>query len=214
MTDKIPVSAMRTFLVLLNPFAPHLTSELWQRLNSPGDITAQAWPDHDETFLVEDEIEIVLQVNGKVRDRITVPLEATNEQLEAAARANEKVRNCGWRPDDSQSRGRSQKTCQRRRGLSRLCGMFKEFKEFAIKGNAIDLAVGVIIGAAFGGIVTSLVKDILMPPIGLLTGGLDFSNKFLVLKEAPGGGGLRHPGRRREGRRDHVELRQLHYRGH
>ena len=66
--------------------------------------------------------------------------------------------------------------------------MFKEFKEFAIKGNAVDLAVGVIIGAAFGGIVTSLVKDILMPPLGLLTGGLDFSNKFLVLKDAPGGG--------------------------
>ena len=66
--------------------------------------------------------------------------------------------------------------------------MFKEFKEFAVKGNAIDLAVGVIIGAAFGGIVTSLVKDILMPPIGLVTGGLDFSNKFLILKEAPGGG--------------------------
>src|ERR1700692_1109473 len=65
--------------------------------------------------------------------------------------------------------------------------MWKEFKEFAVKGNAIDLAVGVIIGAAFGGIVTSLVKDILMPPIGLLTGGLDFSNKFLILKEASGG---------------------------
>ena len=64
--------------------------------------------------------------------------------------------------------------------------MWKEFKEFAVKGNAIDLAVGVIIGAAFGGIVTSLVKDILMPPIGLLTGGLDFSNKFIVLKDAPG----------------------------
>ena len=65
--------------------------------------------------------------------------------------------------------------------------MLKEFKEFAVKGNAIDLAVGVIIGAAFGGIVTSLVKDILMPPISVLTGGLDFSNKFLVLKDAPGG---------------------------
>jgi large conductance mechanosensitive channel len=60
--------------------------------------------------------------------------------------------------------------------------MLKEFREFAIKGNAIDLAVGVIIGAAFGSIIASLVKDILMPPIGLLTGGLDFSNKFLVLK--------------------------------
>jgi large conductance mechanosensitive channel len=65
--------------------------------------------------------------------------------------------------------------------------MWKEFKEFAVKGNAIDLAVGVIIGAAFGGIVTSLVKDILMPPIGVLSGGLDFSNKFIILKDAPGG---------------------------
>ena len=65
--------------------------------------------------------------------------------------------------------------------------MLKEFKEFAIKGNAVDLAVGVIIGAAFGGIVNSLVKDILMPPVGLLIGGLDFSNKFLILKDAPGG---------------------------
>ena len=62
-----------------------------------------------------------------------------------------------------------------------MSDMWKEFKEFAVKGNAIDLAVGVIIGAAFGSIITSLVKDILMPPIGLLTGGLDFSNHFLPL---------------------------------
>ncbi|HEX7516549.1 MAG TPA: large conductance mechanosensitive channel protein MscL [Chthoniobacterales bacterium] len=66
--------------------------------------------------------------------------------------------------------------------------MLKEFKEFAIKGNAVDMAVGVIIGAAFGGIVASLVKDIIMPPLSLLTGGLDFSNKFVVLRDAPGGG--------------------------
>ena len=65
--------------------------------------------------------------------------------------------------------------------------MFKEFKEFAVKGNAFDLAVGVIIGAAFGGIVTSLVKDIIMPPISALTGGLDFSNKFIVLKAGKDG---------------------------
>src|SRR6266516_3990459 len=71
--------------------------------------------------------------------------------------------------------------------------MFKEFREFAIKGNAVDLAVGVVIGAAFGSIVTSLVKDILMPPIGLLTGGLDFSNKFLLLKNAPGGAAFATP---------------------
>ena len=65
--------------------------------------------------------------------------------------------------------------------------MWKEFKEFAIKGNAIDLAVGVIIGAAFGSIVTSLVKDVLMPPISVLSGGLDFSNKFIVLRPGENG---------------------------
>ncbi|HSV63298.1 MAG TPA: class I tRNA ligase family protein, partial [Chthoniobacterales bacterium] len=91
--EAIPISAMRTFLVLLNPFAPHITSELWNQLKSPGDITQQSWPRHEEAFLVEDEIEIVLQVNGRVRDRIKVPLEANDEQLEALARANEKVRN-------------------------------------------------------------------------------------------------------------------------
>jgi large conductance mechanosensitive channel len=59
--------------------------------------------------------------------------------------------------------------------------MLKEFREFAIKGNAVDLAVGVIIGAAFGAIVTSLVNDMIMPPIGRLLGGVDFSNLFVVL---------------------------------
>ena len=63
----------------------------------------------------------------------------------------------------------------------------KEFKEFAIKGNAVDLAVGVIIGAAFGAIINSLVKDLIMPPISLLTGGLDFSSKFVVLRAAKDG---------------------------
>jgi len=65
--------------------------------------------------------------------------------------------------------------------------IWEEFKTFAIKGNAVDLAVGVIIGAAFGAIVNSLVKDVVMPPISLLTGGLDFSNKFLVLRAAKDG---------------------------
>lgn len=61
--------------------------------------------------------------------------------------------------------------------------MFKEFKEFAAKGNVIDLAVGVVIGGAFGSIVTSFVKDVIMPPIGLITGKVDFAEKFLVLKD-------------------------------
>ena len=64
--------------------------------------------------------------------------------------------------------------------------MWKEFKEFAVKGNAIDLAVGVVIGAAFGKIVSSLVTDIIMPPVGVLTGGIDFKNYFVVLKPLGG----------------------------
>ena len=61
--------------------------------------------------------------------------------------------------------------------------MMKEFKEFAVKGNVIDLAVGVVIGGAFGAIVKSLVDDVIMPPIGLLIGNVDFSQLFIVLKE-------------------------------
>ncbi len=63
---------------------------------------------------------------------------------------------------------------------------FKEFKEFAMRGNVVDMAVGIIIGAAFGKIVTSLVNDIIMPPIGLLVGGVDFKDLAVVLKEAVG----------------------------
>ena len=63
-------------------------------------------------------------------------------------------------------------------------GLVQEFKEFALKGNVVDLAVGVVIGAAFGKIVTSVVNDLIMPPIGLITGGVDFSQKKIVLREA------------------------------
>lgn len=60
--------------------------------------------------------------------------------------------------------------------------MFKEFREFAMRGNVVDMAVGIIIGGAFGTIVKSLVSDVMMPPIGLLLGGVDFSDLFIVLK--------------------------------
>lgn len=62
-------------------------------------------------------------------------------------------------------------------------GVLKEFKEFAMKGNVLDLAVGLIIGAEFGKIVNSMVADVIMPPIGLIIGGVDFKNFFFVLKE-------------------------------
>jgi large conductance mechanosensitive channel len=65
-------------------------------------------------------------------------------------------------------------------------GMIKEFKEFAAKGNMLDLAVGIIIGAAFGKIVSSLVADVLMPPIGLILGGVNFTNLKITLREAVG----------------------------
>lgn len=61
--------------------------------------------------------------------------------------------------------------------------MFKEFREFAMRGNVVDMAVGIVIGAAFGTIVKSFVADVLMPPIGLMLGGVDFSNLFAVVKQ-------------------------------
>ncbi len=65
-------------------------------------------------------------------------------------------------------------------------GMLQEFKEVAVKGNVVDMAVGIIIGAAFGKIVSSFVGDVIMPPIGLLLGGVDFSNLAITLKQAGG----------------------------
>jgi large conductance mechanosensitive channel len=63
--------------------------------------------------------------------------------------------------------------------------MIREFKEFAMRGNMLDLAIGIVLGAAFGRIITSVVNDILMPPIGLMLGGLDFANLFIALKGGP-----------------------------
>ncbi len=63
-------------------------------------------------------------------------------------------------------------------------GLLKEFKEFAVKGNAVDMAVGIIIGAAFGKIVSSLVNDVIMPPLGMLLGKVDFKNLAWTMKEA------------------------------
>ncbi len=87
----LPKATLRSFLVVLNPFAPHLTSELWATVGGTGDLTAQRWPEFDPALLVEDEVEIVFQVNGKVRDRARVPIDASDAELEKIARANERV---------------------------------------------------------------------------------------------------------------------------
>jgi leucyl-tRNA synthetase len=89
--EAIPISALRTFLVLLNPFAPHLSSELWDNLKFHGQITEQSWPAYDEKFLVEDEVEIVIQVNGKLRDRVMMSVQATEGEMKTAAQTSPKI---------------------------------------------------------------------------------------------------------------------------
>ena len=86
-----PKEALRILLPLLSPLAPHLAEELWSRLGFEGAASAQPWPLHDESLLVENEIEIPVQVNGKLRDRLRVPVQATKEDIEAAARASAKI---------------------------------------------------------------------------------------------------------------------------
>ena len=93
--EQRPVSALRTLLILLSPFAPHMAEELWEQLGKKfpgfeGAAHAQTWPTHDESLLVENEVEIVLQLNGKVRDKMIAAKDATREELETAARAHEK----------------------------------------------------------------------------------------------------------------------------
>ncbi len=89
--ETVPLSTMRMFLVLLNPFAPHLTSELWERLRSKGDITDQPWPAYDPKFLVEDEIELPVQVNGKFQGVLKISTSATKDEMVSAAEKLPKV---------------------------------------------------------------------------------------------------------------------------
>ncbi|TSA31484.1 MAG: hypothetical protein D4R65_11100 [Verrucomicrobiaceae bacterium] len=86
-----PKEALRILLPLLSPFAPHLAEELWSRLGFDGSASTQPWPVHDESLLVESELEIPVQVNGKLRDKIRIPIHASKEDLEATARASAKV---------------------------------------------------------------------------------------------------------------------------
>jgi leucyl-tRNA synthetase len=86
-----PVEAVRVLLQLLNPFAPHVTEELWEQLGFGGLVADQAWPKYDPAALVEDELELVVQINGKVRDKLVVRREASASEVEAAALASSKA---------------------------------------------------------------------------------------------------------------------------
>lgn len=89
--EELPRVYMEGFVKLLNPICPHITEELWEMLGHEGTISYSEWPTYDESKLVDDEIEIVVQVNGKVRDRIVVPVDMDKEKLEKQALALEKV---------------------------------------------------------------------------------------------------------------------------
>ncbi len=83
-----PISAIRTLLKLLNPLAPHITEELWFLSGAEGTVADQVWPEYDPAALIEDELELVVQINGKVRDKLTVLRIATSQEIEAAALAS------------------------------------------------------------------------------------------------------------------------------
>lgn len=86
-----PLEALRILLPLLSPFAPHLAEELWSRLGFAGLASKQSWPIHDESLLVENEVELAVQVNGKVRERLVISKEATKEEIEKSALASPKI---------------------------------------------------------------------------------------------------------------------------
>jgi len=90
--DQLPKEYMEGFVKLLSPVAPHLAEELWNRLGHEETITYEAWPVYDEAKLVDDEVEIVVQLNGKVKAKLNVPADADKEQLEELAKNNEKVK--------------------------------------------------------------------------------------------------------------------------
>jgi leucyl-tRNA synthetase len=85
------MEAMRVLLLLLNPMAPHVTEELWERLGFAGRISSAAWPTWNDAYLVESEVELVVQVNGKIRDKFVVARDATREQVEALALASPRI---------------------------------------------------------------------------------------------------------------------------
>ena len=89
--DVRPKSVMEIFVLLLSPFAPHLAEELWRLMGNAGTLAYETWPEYDPALTVEDEVEVVLQVNGKVRDRMTVAKGTSREDLESAARGNERM---------------------------------------------------------------------------------------------------------------------------
>jgi leucyl-tRNA synthetase len=89
--ERLPRKAMNDFLQLLSPIAPHIAEELWERMGHGDTITYEPWPEYDEAWTVDQEIEIVIQVNGKIVDRIKVAADAPEDELERLAKASGRV---------------------------------------------------------------------------------------------------------------------------
>ena len=89
--DSLPVAYVEGFIKLLNPIAPHMTEELWSYLHADESIAYAEWPTYDESALVADEVELILQVNGKLRGHVTVAADADRDAITAAAKQNENV---------------------------------------------------------------------------------------------------------------------------
>ncbi len=89
--DVRPKAAMETFVLLLAPMAPHLAEELWQILGHGESLAYQPWPEYDPALLKDEEVEIPVQVNGKLRSKVVVPADASKEAIETAARADERI---------------------------------------------------------------------------------------------------------------------------
>jgi leucyl-tRNA synthetase len=89
--DRRPRAVLEPFVLLLSPFAPHMAEELWQALGHPTTLAYEPWPKYDEGLLIESMIELPVQINGKVRSKITVPADADNGAILLAAKADPKV---------------------------------------------------------------------------------------------------------------------------
>ena len=89
--DSIPKEYVEGFVKLLSPIAPHVAEELWEKLGHEGSVAYENWPHYDESKMVDDEVEVVVQVNGKVKTKLTIAKDSTKEELETAALADEHV---------------------------------------------------------------------------------------------------------------------------
>ena len=90
--EKINKAEFKTFITLLNPVAPHITEELWQIAGFEGMLSQTKWPEYDEAKTVDDEVEVVVQINGKIRDKMMISAELSPQQMQEVALANEKIK--------------------------------------------------------------------------------------------------------------------------